>query len=198
MNITDRAKNIILRPTTEWAIIDSENITLQKLITSYLLPLSLIGAIASLIGFSVIGYSVFGVHEGSISWGVIRAMQFIVHAILVCIIATYIIDALAPTFKSEKNLTKSAELVIYSYTPGLLGAVFSIFPSISILGTLCTLYGIYLVFVGLHTIKKTPDDQRIGYIVVTVLILIAVYVIIGVVISSIIGSIWGLENYRGY
>jgi hypothetical protein len=199
MNITNRAKNIIISPTTEWGKINGENTTLQQLITTYLIPLSLIGAIASFIGWGFVGISILGVHAaGSITWGIGQGIGYILHVVLGAIITTYVVDALAPTFKSEKNLARSAQLVIYSYTPSLIGAIFMLFPAASFLSGICALYGLYLIFVGLHTVKKTPDDQRIGYVVVTVLVLIAVYVIIGVIFGSIISSIWRIGTYQGY
>ncbi len=191
MNIIERAKNIITSPGTEWAKIDLESTTLQQLITTYLIPLSLIGAIASFIGWGLVGISILGVHlAGNISWGIGQGIGYILHIVIGAVITTYIVDALAPTFKSEKNIAKSAQLVIYAYTPSLIGAIFMLIPAVSFLSGISSLYGFYLIFTGLHNIKKTPDDQRIGYVVVTVLVLIAVYVIIGLIIGAIVGSIW--------
>jgi hypothetical protein len=198
MNVIDRAKNILMSPTTEWNKIEQEDSAFQQLITSYLIPLSLIGAIAGFIGWGFVGISMLGVHYGSISWGIGQGIGYILHVVLGVIITTYIVDALAPTFKSEKNIARSAQLVVYSYTPSLIGAIFTLIPSLSVLSDICGLYGLYLIFAGLHTIKKTPDDQRIGYVIATVLVLIAVYVIIGVIFGSIINRVWGIGLTQGY
>ena len=46
MSIIDRIKNIILTPKTEWLVIDGENDTLSSLLTKYVIPLLIIGALA--------------------------------------------------------------------------------------------------------------------------------------------------------
>jgi uncharacterized membrane protein len=115
-----------------------------------------------------------------------------VRIILGAIITTYVVDALAPTFKSEKNITKSAQLVIYSYTPMLIGAILIIIPFLGVIGSLFGLYGLYLLYTGVHIMKKTPEDQKIGYIVVSILVLIAVHFVIGMILSSVFGGMMGI------
>jgi hypothetical protein len=58
MNLTDRAKNIVLQPKQEWQVIATESATTAQLYTSYVIPLAAIGPIASIIGMSLIGISV--------------------------------------------------------------------------------------------------------------------------------------------
>ena len=94
---------------------------------------------------------------------------------------------MAPSFGSEKNLNRSAQFVGYSYTPSLVGAVLSIFPSVAWLGGLFGLYGIYLMYLGLGPVKKTPDDKRVVYLVVSIIVLVAVYVVIGLILASVFG-----------
>jgi hypothetical protein len=40
--------------------------------------------------------------------------------------------------------------------------------------------------------KKTPEDQKIGYIVVSILVLIAVHFVIGMILSSVFGGMMGI------
>jgi uncharacterized membrane protein YdjX (TVP38/TMEM64 family) len=106
MNLIDRVKNILLSPKTEWQVIKSETTSVSGMLTSYVLPLSIIpGAIALL-------SSAFW---GSINYGLIMAIIAVVGAIIGFYVGTYVADALAPSFSSEKNLNRSAQLVGYSY-----------------------------------------------------------------------------------
>lgn len=69
MNTIERAKNIILSPKTEWKVIETEEITSSKLLTSYLLMLALIPAICGFIGYgALVSYNVLGAHFGSIGF----------------------------------------------------------------------------------------------------------------------------------
>ena len=69
MNTIERAKNIILSPKTEWLVIETEEISASKLLTSYLLLLALIPAVCGFIGYGLVGYNVLGAHFGSIDLG---------------------------------------------------------------------------------------------------------------------------------
>ncbi len=62
MNLVDRAKNILLQPKQEWAVIEAETTDTKTLYTSYAMILAAIPAVAGFIGMSIIGYgSLLGV-----------------------------------------------------------------------------------------------------------------------------------------
>lgn len=185
MNIVERAKNILITPKTEWEAIDKEEGNLMSVLTTYVVPLTALGAIATLIGWGVIG------RWGGTSWELgFRIMAiYIVRTIAGYLITTFVVDALAPSFGSEKNINKSAQFVGYSYTASLVGAIFFIIPALTWLAGLAGLYGLYLMYLGLGPMKKTPEDKKVGYLVVSILVLLVAYAVVGMIMASIlIGS----------
>jgi hypothetical protein len=188
MNLIQRVKNIILTPKTEWSAIAQEKQSMTTVITSYVIPLVLVGAVATFIGYGLIGINYGLIRMSGMGWGIRMAVIQVCSAIIGVIITAYAVDALAPSFGSEKNINKSAQLVAYGYTPAFIGAIFSIFPAIAIIGSLFSLYGIYLMYLGLGPIKKTPEDKRVVYLVVTIVVLIVVYAVIGIILGSILGT----------
>ena len=199
MKLIERVKNIILSPNTEWGIVDQESDTPVSLLKSYLLPLGIAGAIATFIGSGIVGTTVLGVKiGGTLAYGLNQAIISLLAVVGGFYIAIYVIDMLAPTFKSEKDLNKTSQLVAYSNTPTLLGTLFAIFPSISWIGALFGLYGFYLLFVGLPVLKKTPEQQRIPYIIVTILVLLVVYFAIGAILTTILIPIFGSSPVSNY
>jgi hypothetical protein len=110
-------------------------------------------------------------------------------------VATYVIDALAPSFSSEKNLNKSAQLVAYASTPSWVAALLMVLPSLGILG-LFGLYGIYLFYIGLPVLKKTPDDKRVGYMVIAALVIIVVSWVLQWLIGMVLNPVLG-DPYAG-
>ena len=64
---------------------------------------------------------------------------------------------------------------------------------IALIGTLFGLYGLYLLYLGMPKLKKTPEDKRIGYFVVSLVIIIVVYMVIGMVMTRILMPAFGLS-----
>ena len=172
MNLVERVKNIITTPKTEWLKIDAEEQSLSSVLTTYVVPLALLGAAAAFIGYGFIGvdYGIFRMK--GMEWGIKMAVTQLISAVAGVVITAYVVDALAPSFSSTKNINKSAQLVAYGFTPAFVGALLTIIPSISWLGGLFGLYGIYLMYLGLWPLKNTPDDKKVIYLVVTIVVLI--------------------------
>ena len=165
MNLIERAKNILLTPKTEWDNINNETPDTTKILTTYVIPLVAIGAIASFIGWGLIGktynYGFASVKVGGISLGIKYALIALVGGVVGTFLTAFVVDALAPTFKSEKNFGRSFQLAAYSFTAGWVGAVFNVLPSLAIIGSLVGLYGLYLLYLGLPKLKK--NSARTNY-----------------------------------
>jgi hypothetical protein len=192
MALIDRVKNIIMSPKTEWAAIAGEEPNSGGMVTGYALPLMLLAAVAAFVGYGIIGYEVFGIKIGGINWGIYHAVNIIILGLLSIYITSFVVDALAPSFASEKNMGRAMQLVIYSYTPAWIGGLLAIIPGLSWIGGLFGLYGIYLIYLGLPHTMKTPQEKVIVYMVVTLIVLIVVYAIVGMVLGGILMSMFGL------
>jgi hypothetical protein len=185
MPIFTRARNILLSPAKEWQIIDSEIETPQSLMRRYVVPMALIPAIAYFIGYGLIGIDAYFYQLGGIKWGIILAAISFLSSLGTYFISAYAMDALAPSFGSAKNLGRSAQLVAYSYTASWVAGIFYILPSLSRLAILGA-YGIYLFYVGLPIIKKTPEDKRITYTIVGAILVIVIGFVVGQIVSNIV------------
>jgi hypothetical protein len=160
----NRIKNILVSPKSEWDVIEGENTPHVKLLTSYVLPLSLIVAIAAFIGYGIIGYS-FRVH--SIGMGVRQAIiQWVTMGVGLYVL-TFAIFFLSKIFGANKNFDKSFSLAAYAYTPFFLGGIFYILPLISWMAFLVGIYGFFLLFVGIQPMMKAPAEKNIGYFFAT-------------------------------
>lgn len=186
MNLVDRAKNILLTPKTEWVTIAGETATMQSLLTSYVLPMAAIPAAASVVSLMVVGLGT------STNFAIKSALIAYVMAVFSYVVTAYVADLLATAFKSEKNLDKSAQLVAYSATASWVASVLSIIPVIGWLSSLAGgIYAIYLMYLGVGPIKKTPDDQRVIYVIVICVVMIVVSMILGSILGALLlaGSI---------
>lgn len=194
MNLLSRAKNMLLTPKTEWLAVASEEPDSGKIVMGYVMPLALLGAVSAFIGYGLIGFNVLGIRMHSTNWGLYYAITMLVQLLISIYLTALIVDALAPSFKSEKNFGRSMQLVAYGATPSLVASLLSILPMLAgIVGLAGAVYSIYLYYIGLGPIKKTPDEQRAGYLVVCILVLIAIYFVVGMIMARVMMSALGLS-----
>lgn len=180
-SLVDRAKNIILKPSTEWDRIDGEPTGVNALFTGYAMILAAIGPVCSAIGMTVFGVGAFGVSIHASPVGAIASaiVGYVLNLAGVFILGL-IINALAPTFGGAKNQTQAMKVAVYSSTASWLAGVFGIFPLLGVLGIL-GLYSFYLLYLGLPKLMKTPQDKALGYTALVVVCAIVVAILIGVV-----------------
>ncbi len=188
MNLVDRAKNILLQPKQEWAVISAEPHTVQDLYTGYVMILAAIPAGASFIGFSIIGVSSFmGSYRWPITSGITHMiLQYVLNLGWVYVLAL-IIDALAPNFGGEKNFMQALKVSAFSPTAMWLAGIFSIIPAIAILGIL-GLYSLYLLYTGLPLLMKAPEDKAVPYTVVVIIVAIVLGIVVGAVSALVVPS----------
>lgn len=194
-SVIDRAKNIITQPAKEWDVISMETPNQSQIITGYVLMLAGAAAIAAFIGYGFIGFNsgFLGIRIAGVDWGIYQALSVLIGAIIGVYICAMVIDALAPSFGSEKNMGRSVQLVAYSYTPTWVGGLLAIYPPLSFIGALFGLYGLYIMYLGIPKLKKTSEDKQTGYFVVSIIAVIVVYLVIGLIMSRLLMPAFGLS-----
>ncbi len=194
MNIVERAKNIIMTPKTEWPVICSETPNIGEIMLNYVLPLALIPAVATAIGFGLVGGPL-------ISWSLSAAIEMglvsFFSAVIGVFVTAYVVDFLAPNFASQKNLGRAVQLIAYSYTPGWVAGVLHIIPALGIIVFLAMLYGLYLVYLGMPHAMKTPQEKVVPYLLVTILVVIVVYIVLGLILKPILFGLLGAAAAGG-
>ncbi len=168
MNIVERAKNIIMTPKTEWLVIAAEEPNTAEIFKGYVLPLALIPAIAHIIGFGMIGRG----SMSSFSWGIAMGLIQFILAFVGVYISAYVIVYLGPRFSSQQDMGRAVQLVAYTHTPAWVAGIPSLVPALGVLVFVGSLYDLYLMYLGLPQMMKTPQDKVIGYLVVSIIVLI--------------------------
>lgn len=184
MNLVERVKNILISPASEWEVIKTEEYTESDLFIQYAVKLAAIPAIAGLIGFTIFGFSYGpGTFQPSFGSSLKWALAMYVLSLVGAYVIAFIVDVLAPSFGSQRNILDSLKVVIFSYTASWVGGVFSLIPAISFLGFLTSIYSLVLLYMGLKRVKEVPDDKMVTYFIVTIAISIVVYIITGSIIT---------------
>jgi Yip1-like protein len=187
MILTERVKNILVQPNQEWRVIEKEAASVSDLYTSYIMPLAAIEPVASIIGLSVVGISspLGGTYRVSFGTSLGHAVVTYVMALAGVYVLGLIIDALAPTFNGTKNNIQAFKVAAYSITPSWLVGIFNLLPALAFL-QIFGLYSLYLLYLGLPVLMKSPADKTVAYTVVAIIAAMVIFVIIAAVGSSFI------------
>lgn len=184
MNLVERTKNLIVTPSAEWDRISSETHTVQGLYTGWIMILAAIPALASFIGFSLVGVGAFGLsYRVPVVSGIAHAIASYLLSLGSVYVFALVIDTLSPNFGGEKNFMQAFKVAAFAPVASWLAGAFHVLPALSILSIL-GLYSLYLLYVGLPRLMKTPAEKAMPYTVVVI--------IVGIVISLVIGAVTGL------
>ena len=189
MNIIARVKEILLTPKQAWSIIETEETTTAALYTQYIMILAAIQSVAGFIGMSLFGVSAFGVSvRVPLMTGLVQMVLGYGLALAMVYVMAMIADALAPGFGGQKNSMNALKLVAYSSTAAMVGGIFALIPALSPLTLLAALYSLYLLYLGVPTLMKVPQEKALPYTAVLVVCAIVVGVIAGTVLGAVRGG----------
>jgi hypothetical protein len=175
--LVERVKAILLTPQTEWPVIAREPDDTVTLFSRYVAILALIPALAGFIGMSLIGRYV------PLFSGLMNAIVSYVMTFVLTFVVALIVDALAPTFGTQKNFRNALKLTVYSFTPFWLAGIFLLVPGLSFLRVL-GLYGVYLAWLGLPPLMLAPRDKALPYAVASVVCAVILVIVIGFVLTA--------------
>ncbi len=148
-------------------------------ITRYVAILAVIPFLFTLIGYLIFPHGHHGVY--AIGAGIVSY----IFALVSVVVVGYIVFMLAPRFASVADLNKATKLVSYVYTPVFLIAVVNIVPSLTFLNILALLYGLYIVYIGLPIVLKTPQARVVMYVIATLVVTFIVYFILDLIAAGL-------------
>ncbi|MBI2222817.1 MAG: YIP1 family protein [Acidobacteria bacterium] len=195
MNLQERVTRILKQPKQEWPVIEAEPTDIATLYKSYIVPLAAIPVVCNFIGRVVFGMPVpfvgryrFGVGEA------LRAAVFeYIGALVGAFVAAFIVSKLAPTFGSRDDQRQALKLVAYSSTAVWIAGVLNLVPALSVLVIFAAVYCVYVYYLGVPVMMKTPPDKVIAYMVVSVLVVIVVYFVLAL-IMGVAGGVGGMMS----
>ena len=196
-DLVGRAKRLLLTPSAEWDRIDAEPATVKGIYVGYVCILAAIPPIAGLIGGQIFGHGGFGLHfKPALVPSIIGAVVAYGLSLLSVFLIALIIDGLAPSFGGQKDRLQAFKVSAYSYTAAWVFGILGIFPPLGLIAGLASLYGLYLLCLGLPKLMKAPKDKALGYTVVTILCAIVLSIIIGAITGAVAGAaMFGAVNH---
>ena len=188
MNLIERTTGILLKPKQTWPVIDAEPATVSSIYTNWLIIMAAIPAVCGFVGLSLIGVGAFGFgYRMPIVGGLVAAIVGYVLSLAVTYIMALVVDALAPSFGGTKNPVGALKVMAYGATAVYVAGFLKLLPALSMLGILAACYSIYLMYLGLQSVMKSPQDKAVGYTAVVVIIFVVASIVVGSITALFIG-----------
>jgi len=109
-----------------------------------------------------------------------------------------ILAMLAPSFGGENNQLNALKLFVFASTPAWLGTAVGVIPIIGWLAAIAgALYSIFLFWKHFTQAMSIPEDKKIQYLAVSVLVLIAVHFVIGAIGAAIANVVSPVSYHLG-
>jgi hypothetical protein len=160
--------------------------SIADMFTKYAIILAAIPAIAGFIGYGLIGISVgFGTFRIPLGRCLIWAIFMYALSLVGVYLTAFIMDALAPSFGSQRDMNRSLKVVVFSWTPVWIAGILYIIPSIAVIVWIASLYALFLLFTGMKHLKEPPQDKLMGYFIVTLVINVVVLFLVGFIVSTV-------------
>jgi hypothetical protein len=188
-DLWERVKEILLQPGETWPEVRDEQARARQIYQSYVVLLAAIPAVSRLIGMAFVGVVFLGIRYRT---SFLSALEFAVCSYILSLAFPYvyglIINALAPLFRSERSSSGAFRLAVYSSTPAWIAGVLLIVPALAPVAFLLSLYGFYLLYLGLSPLMNTPGPKRAAYFIVLsivgLLISIGLSLLVGLVLQT--------------
>lgn len=194
MDIVARVRSIILNPKKEWVRIKAEPTTLRGLFRSYIMILAAVPAVGQLLGNILVGrrLPMIGRYRWPIGSALANAILTYVLALAAVFLFALIINELAPSFASTKNMTAALKLAAYSMTPAWVAGILYLVPGLANLVILASLYGLYLLYLGFATpMMETPKDKVPAYLGISFVVAVVLFGVLGWVLRVIFAVRYG-------
>lgn len=187
-----RVKALLLRPSPTWDEIDLEPATVAGLFKGWVLPLAAIPAVAGAVGLLLFGFSggFMGIgysFRPSPAWVLGNALlQYGLGVALVFVVGV-VVNGLAKTFGGVQDHTQAMKVAAYAPTASWVAGAAMILPQLWIVALLGGLYSLYLLYLGLPKLMKTPAERKLPYFAAVVAVAILASIVIGIASNSIMG-----------
>jgi len=183
-SVFNRARNIIVNPKTEWLVIQSETFNKKAIIKGYAVPLIIIMSVCSVLGSVIM--------ESNVAFAIIKAIGIFGFTYAGIYVSAVIINELTTSFNSKKDLDTTFRLVVYSFTAYfIMSAIAFLWPPLSMLSVF-GLFSIYLFWEGTTILLDTPEDNKVGFVVVSAVVIVGVFTMLFLILSKILLTIFSL------
>ncbi len=179
------AKDVLMTQNAEWDRVMSEENDKQSLIR-YGMVLILIAYALTFVFSLLFTMNVALIGAFSSTYLLTMVVVEFVLGIASLYFIPAILAALAPSFGGKNDSLNALKLFVFAATPSWIGTALSRIP---VLGTIIAIagavYAIYLFWLHVDDAMSIPADKKVGYVIVSVVVLALIFFVIGAIGAGI-------------
>ncbi|HVE48154.1 MAG TPA: Yip1 family protein [Casimicrobiaceae bacterium] len=187
METLRRIVYLIVRPDQEWEAIAREPIGVDALIRRYILPLSMLAPIATVIGMKTFdrdwdpgaGYLV--PNEQIFSAGAATLFGTIMSIFLLAAI----FKTIAPMYDSSRSYVEALKVATFGAIPVLLAGALLFIPALVIVPVVALCHTLYLYWLGVRRVLAVSPGAQTEFIGISMTLLVGLSAVIGAIAGSI-------------
>jgi hypothetical protein len=178
-------KNIFLNPVKVWETIDSKNIPIKLLSSSFLIPLIIIVSVSA-----IFGSLIFTNPELSIAYSILTGIKCFVVLLFTVYATTYILGEITYPLDLGKHFSVSFSLVAYSISPFLLCQLLSRLLESLLFINILGFYGLYIFWIGTEKLLAPPPHKKRPLLIATAIAMIGIYAGTNMALSMFIDRLY--------
>jgi Yip1 domain len=175
------AKDVLMSENAEWTRVMAVENDKQSLLRYGMVLITIAYVLIFL--FSLMSPSGMG---GFVAFSTTYVIAMVVVEFVIGIASLYfipmILAALAPSFGGKNDSMNALKLFVFAGTPSWIGMALSKIPYLGVLIMIAgAVYAIYLFWQHVAEAMSIPADKKVGYVVVSILVLAVIYIVIGAI-----------------
>ena len=187
MQALGRIVRIVFRPRDEWESIAREDTTMAVLIRRYILPLSLLAPVATVVGMMVFDTA------WDAGQGYRVPPQEILAAGTATLFATFtsvfalagIFVLIAPMYGSSRSFRDALKVSTFGAVPVLLAGATLLLPVMAIVGVVALVHSLFLFWLGARQVLHVRHGEQAEFVGISVLLLSVASTIAGAAASGL-------------
>lgn len=193
--LVQRVKEILIRPRSAWASINTESTTTAALYWHYIVPLAGLSALARLIGVAVFGFPVIA--RPPLVPVLVWALLYFVFELLAVDVIAFVIDWLGPRLgcpecEGVPGHIQALKVVAYARTPLWIFGLAMVIPTLQVAAVIVGgIYSAYLLWLGLPELMRAPKHRIPVYTFLTVVAACGLYGLIRILVNTILAMAFG-------
>ncbi len=182
-----RIVGLIFRLGAEWDAIAGESTTVGALLCSYILPLSLLAPVATLIGMTTFDRAWDPVHgylvpaDRILATGV--ATYFAIIGSIFVLAAIFVV--VAPMYGGARDYLSALEVATYGAVPLLLAGATMLLPILAIVALVGLCHTLFLLWLGARRLLNVPEVSGAEFVGISLVLLTIVSVLAGGAVSAL-------------